>query len=518
MNRSSSAKPPSFLSCPHDAVLLPIRARGDRIMAGICWLLLALSLGFAPAYHTWRLCLFATLPMACAATTLAWSHPGRLITRLTMAAFFMTFAAVFIDQFHGLIEMHFSVFVLLAFLLYYRDWRTPAVAAVTIAAHHFLFCELQMRGWPLFVFPTVPMGRGCDMVWVHAAFVIFESACLMYIGEIILKEAVESATISALGERIASQGAIDFNQTDGSAAHWSPGLQQFMSAIQAAVSGAGTAAQRIGHVSMDMSIAAAQMFELGSAQNSSTSDVLTSVHRMSQATATIQEDCEQVGAVVDTSSEILRGGRQSMAQTVALMQTLGQSVAEVARQIDDLHDESARIETIIRVIADIADQTTLLAFNATIEAARAGELGAGFDVVAREVRALSSRTQKSLEDAQAVVDKVRSRTAEARLAADRCREEAIRGGKQVCEADLALAEVAERLPNIVQRTGKVLRVARDHGELAADVVLRLDSIGDAVGTSNEDLSRFDDLSRALRDMAAELCTSVRQFRVAEPTT
>ena len=227
------------------------------------------------------------------------------------------------------------------------------------------------------------------------------------------------------------------------------------------------------------------MYELGSAQNGSTADVLATVQRMSETTSVIKDDCEQVGRVVDASRSILQEGRESMAQTVALMHTLEQSVDSVARQIDDLHQESARIETIIRVISDIADQTTLLAFNATIEAARAGEFGAGFDVVAKEVRALSSRTLISLADAQNVVDGVRSRTAAARQTADRCREDATRGGRQVGEAHNALAGVAERLPDIVQRTAKVLRVAREHGELAEDVVFRLASIGEAVGTSSD---------------------------------
>ena len=211
-----------------------MRARGDRIMAGICWLLCVVSLGLAPAFGTWTLCAVAAVPLAALATLLAWHNAGAITTRLAIAFIFMSFAAVSsIDQYHGLIEMHFSVFVLLAFLLFYRDWRPVAVAAVTIAVHHYVFCALQMHGWPIFVFP---MDHGCGMVWVHAAFVIFESVCLMYLGELIRKEAVESATVSALGERIATTGIIDFQATLGSDTtgngHWSPGLQQFLQATR----------------------------------------------------------------------------------------------------------------------------------------------------------------------------------------------------------------------------------------------------------------------------------------------
>ena len=92
-------------------------------MVGVLAGLLILTFALAPRYDTWQLALVVGVPAALIPGALAFIFPGSLLTRMSVAASLMVFCALNIHQMYGLAELHFGIFVLLAFLLCYRDWR-----------------------------------------------------------------------------------------------------------------------------------------------------------------------------------------------------------------------------------------------------------------------------------------------------------------------------------------------------------------------------------------------------------
>ena len=137
----------------------------------------------------------------------------------------------------------------------------------------------------------------------------------------------------------------------------------------------------------------------------------------SEQTTAVASASEQASGNVDSvasateelNSSIEEINRQVIFSTEVAKRAVDQA-RETMRGIQELVEASNNIDHVLKLIADISDQTNMLALNATIEASRAGDAGKGFAVVANEVKTLSAQTAKATEEIREQVNNVQSRT------------------------------------------------------------------------------------------------------------
>lgn len=225
---------------------------------------------------------------------------------------------------------------------------------------------------------------------------------------------------------------------------------------------------------------------------------------------------EQSAVIVDAIDQT----SQQTGQALQRMQSMEQEVARLHVAIGELDQRSRSISTIIESISDIADHTGLLSLNAFIEAARAREHGAGFGVIAQEIRQLSQESAKSAQEIKALLLGISELIQQTVAAVDRVQEEVATGLQGNREASTSLDQVSEKHRqfhhHLTSVIGAVSSQKQAVGQLAGDLAT-IATIGKEGRKDSARLAELADRIKQLTDqqLQATGIFILPQYRKAE---
>ncbi|MCS3901821.1 cache domain-containing protein [Methanococcus voltae] len=260
--------------------------------------------------------------------------------------------------------------------------------------------------------------------------------------------------------------------------------------------------------------AASQVANAASEQSvklqSTTDQLMETYEEAKMVNKTAEETVEVAEEINDNSNN----GINKVNNAIETMQNIANVIDNLSKSIGELGTESKKINEVTTLIKDIADQTGLLALNASIEAARAGEAGKGFAVVASEIKDLAEEIKKSVEDINITVKGVNSKIEETIKLGDNGKLQVKQGVLAIDDVNSAfdgiknsVIKASEKIDNIYQgsedatnntdsalkNAQEVTAIAEEFAATAEEVTAsteELNSIIEEIRTASEELSKI----------------------------
>ncbi|GGQ62678.1 methyl-accepting chemotaxis protein [Couchioplanes azureus] len=166
----------------------------------------------------------------------------------------------------------------------------------------------------------------------------------------------------------------------------------------------------VGHIqssSAELEAAAAQQASGGQDQASAMNEITTTISELLITSRQIADSAQRVSKIAEETAEAARSGDATIDQTRASISAIRTQVDQIVQHMLALGEKSQQIGGVVELVSELAEQTNILAINATIEASGAGEWGRRFAVVAEEIRKLADRTAGSAKEIRALIEDVR---------------------------------------------------------------------------------------------------------------
>ncbi|MGD1075130.1 MAG: methyl-accepting chemotaxis protein [Thermodesulfovibrionales bacterium] len=253
-----------------------------------------------------------------------------------------------------------------------------------------------------------------------------------------------------------------------------------------------------------------EMHDMSEKTSLQTTQVATAMEEMSSTINEISQNTSRVAELGAAAAQNAQRAEKDIAENIKGIGILSERVAHWAETNRELLLATEKINEIVVVIKDIADQTNLLALNAAIEAARAGEQGRGFAVVADEVRKLADKTGKATREIADMIQETKEKGDTSLQTMDSALSGVTESIARAGNAGQSISSIVSEVKQMADMVTQIAIAAEEQSKVAEDVLSNMTTVSSYASRAKELASNISTSGDAIASYAmglySQLCS------------
>ena len=266
----------------------------------------------------------------------------------------------------------------------------------------------------------------------------------------------------------------------------------------------GGAVQLVRSSSTELQAAATQQATGLREQATAVAEITTTISELLTTSRQIADSAQRVAAMALETGGSARHGDQTVARANESIGSIQRQVELIVQHMLELGRKSQQIGSVVEIVAELAEQTNILAINATIEATGAGEAGRRFAVVADEIRKLADRVGGSAKEIRTLIDDVRSAVNTTVMVTET-------GSKTVEAGSRQFGEVTASLRQISHLAGTASEAAREIELSTKQQSTAVEQVNQAIANVAQVSRESEASAQQTLDTAAQLASLSRDL-------